>query len=273
MNWSEYSPMNKNSRVPVVLSIIVIILSIVTSAGGLFIESLYKDTEVIKSIWFVNDIVTLFLAVPTLITALIYAAKGSLKARLIWAASLWYVVYNYVFYVYGAVFNAFFLFYITLIILPIFSVILILSSIDTEEVTRSFSDRTPNKLIGGFMLFFGAALGIPWIAIALSYILTGQDAGDTNKIVIATDWIFMLSIVIVGGVLLLKKHAWGYILTFLIMIKTLFYPIVLIIGGIYSYYKTGVWDTFIPLYALLWTICTGIFITLLRNMKPSKMIE
>jgi len=254
-------------KIPFLLSIIVLILSVITSGGGLLTESLYKDHEAIKSMWFVNDIVTLFLAVPSLAAAMRFARGGSLKARLIWAAVLWYMIYNYVFYVYGAVFNAFFLFYVALIILPSYAVILILAKIDPNEVRKNFHKKTPNKGIGAFLLFFGAALGIPWIAIALSFIFNGQDAGDSNRIVIATDWIFLISIVLVSGVLLWRNHPWGYILTMLIMIKTQFYPIVLILGGIFTYMKTGTWDVFIPLYTVLWAVCTGIFITLLRNMK------
>ncbi len=259
---------NKTLKIPFLLSILVVILSAVVSSGGLLTDNLYRDNEVVKSMWFVNDIVTLFLAVPSLAAAMIFARSGSLKARLLWAAVLWYMIYNYVFYVYGAVFNAFFLFYVALIILAAYAVVLILANVDRDEVSKSFREKTPNRLIGVFMLFFGAALGTPWIAMALGFILAGQDAGDANRIVIATDWIFMLSIVFVSGVLLLKKHPWGYILTMLIMIKTQFYPVVLILGGIFTYAKTGVWDSFIPLYTILWAVCAVVFITLLRNMRP-----
>lgn len=259
----------KSLKIPFILSVLVIILSVITSAGGLLMENLYRDNEVVRTMWFVNDIVTLLLAVPSLAAAMVLARKGSLKARLIWAAVLWYMIYNYVFYAYGAVFNSFFLFYVALIILPAYSVILILASVDSKEISKSFREQTPNKLISIFMLFFGTALGTPWIALALRFILSGQDAGDANRIVIATDWIFLISIVFVSGILLWNNRPWGYILTMLIMIKTLFYPFVLVLGGIFTYTKTGVWDSFIPLYAVLWAVCTGVFITLLRNMKPS----
>jgi len=54
-----------------VLSGIIAILTIVASATGLFLGNLYRDNSLVTSAFRGNDLVTLVVAVPMLISALI----------------------------------------------------------------------------------------------------------------------------------------------------------------------------------------------------------
>jgi hypothetical protein len=56
-----------------ILSVIIAILMIVASAGGLFIDGLYRDNTFVKSSWHGNDLVTLAIAVPLLVGSLIFS--------------------------------------------------------------------------------------------------------------------------------------------------------------------------------------------------------
>lgn len=66
-----------------ILSWIIVVLAAIACAGGLFIEGLYHDNELIKTAWYGNDIVTLVMAVPILIIAIIYSRQGSERAQLV----------------------------------------------------------------------------------------------------------------------------------------------------------------------------------------------
>jgi len=61
-----------------VLSAIIAILALVASAGGLFLDGPYRDNALVTAGWFGNDLVTLVVAVPVLVAALILSMRGSL---------------------------------------------------------------------------------------------------------------------------------------------------------------------------------------------------
>lgn len=61
-----------------ILSALVALLAIVASAGGLFIDGLYRDNPFVTAGWYGNDLVTLVVAVPVLVAALILSMRGSL---------------------------------------------------------------------------------------------------------------------------------------------------------------------------------------------------
>jgi len=88
-----------------VLSTIIVILMIVASANGLFINDLYQDNILVASGWYGNDLVTLLVAAPVLVVALILAMRGSQQARLVWLGMLDNTLYNYALYLFGAAFN------------------------------------------------------------------------------------------------------------------------------------------------------------------------
>ncbi len=92
-----------------ILSYLIVLLAVISSAGGLLFRNVYRDNDFVKMTWLGNDAVTLFLAVPILIAALVYSNRGSLKTQLIWMGALDYMLYNYAFYLFGTAFNAFFL--------------------------------------------------------------------------------------------------------------------------------------------------------------------
>jgi hypothetical protein len=247
------------------LTVILVILSVIASIGGLVWSELYRDSESVKAVWFVNDLMTLFLALPLLLGAMYYAVKGSVKAKLIWVGSLWYLIYNYVFYLYGAAFNNFFLLYILLFSLPVYTLALVLFNIDATSIKKSFDVNTPTRAISIFLFFFAFALGAPWVAMAISFIIAGTTPPFEMTIVFATDLVFLVSVLIFSAVLLWKKNPWGYILAAMIMFKGLLYPLVLIIGGVLAFYRAGTWDSFIPLYLFLWILCLYFYRLLLKH--------
>jgi hypothetical protein len=261
--------MKTNLKAAVKLSLILALFAVIASLGGLVLSDLYRDSDSIKAVWFVNDLITLFLAVPILLIALYYSQKGSLKARLIWIGSIWYLLYNYVFYLYGAQFNNFFLLYVLLFSLSVYALITAVTNLDLSQVERSVKERAPYRAISGFLFFFAIALGAPWVAMALGFIISGETPPFEMTIVFATDLVFLVSVLIFSAILLWKKSIWGIILAAMIMFKGLLYPMVLIIGGALAYFRTGVWDSFIPLYFILWVLCAYFYRLLMINIDQS----
>lgn len=75
------------------LSALVAVLMAAASAGGLWIDGLYRDAASVSARLRASDLVTLAVAAPVLAAALWRSRRGSARAQLVWAAMLAYAVY------------------------------------------------------------------------------------------------------------------------------------------------------------------------------------
>lgn len=256
-----------------ILTIIIAVLATIASAGGLFISGLYRDNPLITSAWHGNDFVTLIIAVPLMVTSLIFTMRGSQKAQLVWIGTLGYMLYNYIFYLYGAAFNRFFLIYVLLFALSIYGLIFAMIKIDVNAINQKLHANMPVKWISGFMMFFAVLLGGLWIAISLSFVFNGQipkpilQTDHPTGVVFATDLSLLVPALILGSTLLWKRHPWGYVLASIVLIKASTYGFVMIAMSVFTYFELGTVDTLIPLWAFLGTGCLISCSYLLGNMK------
>ncbi|WP_422124507.1 hypothetical protein DHX103_06725 [Planococcus sp. X10-3] len=261
-----------NSKTFSMLSVLIAFMASIASSGGLFIEGLYRDNALVVAAWRGNDIVTLFIVVPMLLVSLFYSLQGSKKGRLFWMGSLWYMVYNYTFYLFGAAFNMFFLLYTALVVFSTFTLVFALVQTDAKEFSRSFSEKAPYKFISAFMLVFATLLGGMWIVLSLSFIFTGQvhvsisQTDHPTAIVFAVDLILLIPSLAFSGVLLWQKKSWGPILSSVVLIKATAYGLALTIMTLISYQSTGVIDPFIPLWIALTLGCLVSLILLMKNI-------
>jgi len=265
--------MKLSDKISIRLSVIVIILSTIATIGGLFFSETYRDNDFIKSIWFGNDAVTLFIVIPIMIASLFLLRQKSYRARLIWMGTLWYMIYNYIFYMYGAAFNKFFLIYVSIFTLSVYALILAFIGTNTKELAPKIKQNIPAKWISSFMIFFAAIIGGLWIAQSISFVITNQlpigitQTDHPTGVVFATDLSLLVSTLIVGAILLWQRNYWGYLISIISMTKCICYPVVLAIGGFISYNRTGIWDSLMPLYIFLWIGCLITFGYLIKGIE------
>src|SRR5215212_2329467 len=148
---SEKQTATTQPRVATLLSTTVALLALVASGGGLFWNSLYRDNTLVTAAFRGNDLITLVIAVPGLVITLLIARRGSHRARLIGLGLLAYMLYNYVFYLYGAAFNRFFLLYVALVALSVATLIVSVSNLDVDGIGQAFHPRTPVRWISGYI--------------------------------------------------------------------------------------------------------------------------
>ena len=89
--------MHTNFRTVTVLSMIILFLAIVASGCGIWIPAIYRDNEMIRSAWFGNDLVTLFVVAPLFSVCLYLSVKGYDRARLVLIGFLGFMLYNFAF--------------------------------------------------------------------------------------------------------------------------------------------------------------------------------
>ena len=269
--------MKKNKMIGLyTLSLIIAICAIFTSIGGIFFEGVYRDNRLIVSVMRANDIVTLFIAVPIMFASIFFDMKNSYKARLIWIGTLFYMMYNFIFYLYGVAFNRFFLLYVLLVTASAYAIIFAFMKTDIKLIAERFSEKTPVKMISGFMLFFCLLLGGLWIGMSISYLFTGQvpqtviDSGHPTAVVFATDLSILIPAIAIGAILLWKKRDWGYILSTVMLVKATTYGTGLIIMGMITFMEIGVKDSMLPLWVFLTLGCIVALIGLITNLKVEK---
>lgn len=220
------------------LSAAIAVLALIASAGGLISKNLYRDNLFVATTWQGNDAVTLFLAIPILVLAMVHSRRGSLNAQLIWLGALDYMLYNYAFYLFGAAFNAFFLIYAALFGLSIFALIFGMVELKTPDLQQKFNARTPVKWIGGYFLFVAAGLSLIYVAQSIAFITTGQLpaivllAEHPTNVVFALDLTLFIPWLVTGAIWLIKRKPWGYVIAAILSVKGPLYTLVLGVNSI-----------------------------------------
>lgn len=220
------------------LSILIAILATFASAGGLLLDGLYRDNAFVTTTWLGNDAVTLFLAVPILVAAMIISNRGSLKAQLIWMGALDYMLYNYAFYLFGAAFNWFFLVYAALLALSIFALIFGLIKLDVDGISQQFGKDAPVKWIGGYFIFVASGLGLVYLIQSIGFIATDNVpaivtmSGHPTNVVFALDLTLLIPWLILGALWLMKRQPWGYVIAGILSVKGPLYTLVLAINSV-----------------------------------------
>lgn len=264
-----------------ILSGLIIVLAAIVSAGGLFINGLYRDNILITSAFRGNDLVTLVLAVSLMIGALLHSQRGSLRGQLVWLGTLGYMLYNYAFYLFGAAFNWFFWMYVALFSLSIFALVVSLPRVDADAIRQQFKPTTSVKWASGYIMFFALLLGSMWILRSLSFFLTGEipqdivQTGHPTAVVYALDLSLLVPSLVVSAVLLWKRDAWGFVLAPIMMIKATTYAFALIAMSAFAD-AAGVPNAWalVPLWIVLGAGGAMVLVFLLMNMQPeNKMTQ
>jgi hypothetical protein len=241
------------------LSLVICLLAAIASAGGLLIKELYRDNAFVKAAWFTNDIITLAVAVPLLIIAVIKSQRGSQRWMLIWVGVLGYMFYNFAFYLFGAAFNQFFLIYTALFSLSAFTMLRLLWHLSNELLTQQFSERIPVKTISIYLLLMPLMLFVAELSMIIPFITSGTlpetivATGHPTSVVFALDFSIIIPAFIAAAVLLWQRKNWGYILATMMLVKGFTYGLVLCIGTAFLAYNKayGKWDPLMPLYVAL----------------------
>ena len=96
-------------------------------------------------------------------------------------------------------------------------------TIDIASISNSFSTRLPRRSISMFLFIVGIFLLIAWLGRIIPALLANQPPPGlesyTTLIIQALDLGLVVPAAFLSGILLWKKHAWGYLLSSIILIK------------------------------------------------------
>jgi hypothetical protein len=231
------SALQSRLRGPDAVSVVVAVLLVFASLGGLLLHGLYRDNAWSIAAFRGNDLATLLLAVPVLVVALVLARGGSERARLVWFAVLAYNVYNYAFYLFGTAFNDFFLLYAALVSL---SLIALAFAIPAVAAIRWPVRRARAGVAAGYMAVVGVMFGAMWVIQAVQFLASGTvpkviaDSGLHTSIVFALDLTLIVPAMLIGAVLLWRGHPAGVVLGVAMNVLGALYMAALAIAGAFQ---------------------------------------
>lgn len=246
--------MNPKLKPAYLLSLIISVLVLAATTGGLFISGLYRDNALITTGWLWNDLITLVIALPVLAGALFHSIRGSQRAQLVWLGMLYYTIYNYAFYLFGAVLNRFFLIYAALFTLSAFALIYGLSSADLDGIGRKFRDGIYAKGVSVYMMFMALGLGSVWVGQMVGFAVTGHlppsPLGEGGlKLVASLDLSFQVPGMALAAIWLWRRKPWGYGLSTVLNLQGGLYSVLLTVQTL-AQMKAGVEgaETLLPLW-------------------------
>jgi hypothetical protein len=171
-----------------------------------------------------NDVVTLFVALPLLAVSSWMTLRGSLRGHLLLTGTIGFFLYTYLSMCMLTAFNALFIVYVTIFGLSLYAFILCMMSFDLETLPRHFSDRLPRGWIAALLFVIGAFLTLTWLMRVLSPLMQGAPALLDNGITMviqAMDLSLVVPLAVLSGILLLRRSAWGYLLTSIFVLKAI----------------------------------------------------
>lgn len=170
-----------------------------------------------------QDVVTLLVGIPLLVVALVLSRKGGLRSKLLLAGTLAYFLYTYASFSFGMAYNVLFLGYVALFAMSLFAFILALMKIDISTLPECFSPGLPRRAITIFLFVGGGFLLIAWLGRIGPSLLTNQPPigleSYTTLIIQALDLGLIMPTAFLSGILLWKRHPWGYLLASIVLVK------------------------------------------------------
>jgi len=226
-----------NLKSYVIMTVINAILLLITAFAGLFIPTTYVDF--VEPLHLAEsqgqDFTTLFVGLPLLVLALLWTRRGDIRGPIFWAGAMGYFLYVYLIYAYGGVYNVYFFGYVAVCGLSLYTLIGLLTGIDSEKVRQVVSKNLPAKAVAIFFGVTALLLTVMWGAMAAAGIAARQTA-DAN-IIIVTDFIVLIPAFGLAATWLWREKLWGIILAGVLLVQAVTLGISIAVGQVIAFFK------------------------------------
>ena len=276
-----------------VLVFLIIILSLIASVYGFFSNNVVFENktfqalngEIItlygKGLYYndsvsmvpqarAQDIVTLFIGIPLLVISLILVNKNSIKGKLLLTGTIGYFLYTYTSYSFLMSYNKFFLIYVALMSLSLFTFVLNITSAELKNLEFQFRPKFPKKYIGIFSITIGVFISFLWLSMIISSIgkIPVILEHYTTLVIQAMDLGLIAPASILSGIMLIKNKSLGYLLSPIIIIKGATLVLAVSMMAIFMVFS-GVTVSIIELvmFPLIAVLCIINLFVIMKNMK------
>ena len=203
-------PLRFDLRLIYILSVVIAILMAVASVAGLLYQTdIYPTDEMLQS-FLPTDVAMLFIGLPMLLVSIWLTWRGKLIGLLFWPGTLFFVLYNYIVYVFAMPLNAAFLLHLALVMLSVYTLIGLVASIDGGAVKQRLTEGVPERLTGVVLGGLGLLFFLRIIVVLVNAIIHQTPIPEVELTLNASDFIISPAW-IVCGILLWRRKAFGYV--------------------------------------------------------------
>ncbi len=206
------------------LSGMLAVVALVASAVGVFYPAVFRDAAVTAGNARGTDLVILVVALPALVISMALAARGSLRAQIVWLGALGYILYNALFFAFAVAFNPLFLVYVAVLSLALWSLVALLMAVDVARLRAHFTENLPVRTIALYLIITAALFALTWLRDAVPALINNTSPASlhgtkmpTNPIQVV-DFAAGFPLTILAAVWLWQRKDWGYVLAGLFLV-------------------------------------------------------
>lgn len=256
-------------------SVPTVSLIIITCVAGLLCAGTYiRETPLWVAQAAGQDIINIFLIVPTLLISAYFTGKGKRSGFFVWLGTMLYTTYTFVIYSFGLHFNSFFLIYCWTLGVSAYAFITLTVQVKPETVKGWFDEARHEHLMSILVLAAGVVFYLMWLKDDLPAMISNQTPSNLSGTGLPTNPVHVLdySLVLPGfiltSILLFKKNAFGYLfapvlMTFGVLMDITIATIIIVMR------VRGTADN-VTVSILFWAfaaIGTAVLVSFLRHMK------
>ena len=257
------------------LSGVLAVVALAASAGMALFPGIFRDPAMTVGNARGTALVILIVAVPTLVVSMILAARGSLRAQVVWLGALAYVLYNSVFFAFATTFNVLFLFYVAMFSLSLWSLVALLVRVDADGLRAHFAPSTPVRAIALYLLIIAALFAMTWLKDILPAIVGNTTPASLEGTEMLTspvqvlDLSITLPLCVLAGVWLWQRRSWGYLLAGVLLVMLVIESLSIATDQLFGHLHDPAAPLgAVPLFVVLTLIGLVPMIVLLRNLQP-----
>jgi hypothetical protein len=161
-------------------------------------------------------LVMLMLGVPALVTAMVHTARGSMRALVVWAGTLGYLVYNAGMFVFATPYNRLFLGYVAMLSLSVWALVSLLCRARPSSMV---TERLPSRSIAAYMWVTVALNAFLWLSTIVPSLFAERPTEVMDGTGLATNPVFVQDLAIflpaaaAAGLWLWQSRSWGVLLS------------------------------------------------------------
>ena len=202
-------PVKRGLQPAYISSLFVAGLMTVQSVLGLMYRDLIYPTEELTLAFVPNDVVNILIGLPVLLVSLWLTRRGKLVGLLFWPGALFYVLYNYLIYLFAMPLSMAFLLHLALVTLSAYTLFAVMDNIDRASVQKRITGAVPERFAGGVLAGLGILFFLRVLGIFVSAINNHTAIPETEVALNVSDFLISPA-VIIGGILLWRRKALGY---------------------------------------------------------------
>jgi len=264
-------------RTITILTLIMLVFLSFASVFGIFVDITYaRETTSMAAQGMGQDIVDLFLVVPTVIITLIMMKRNKRIATLIFGGLVFYILYSFIIYSMGVHFNLMFLVYCFTLGTSSYLFIFYFYKLSRIDVKGWFNEKTPNQGLAIVFIVVAAMFYMLWLKDVIPAIINNEVPKSVSNYdllvnpVHVIDIAFALPGLIITAILLLNKHNLGYILAPIALVYIIVLAIALAAMVIMTHIRGISEDISIAvIFIILSIVSTGFLWAFLRKIKPA----